>query len=374
MPWTNSSCPHYVLEINSKCNISCRGCYKKLDGHNKPLGRILSDLDIALSLRKIHTVSIAGGEPLLHPELRQIIKTLHRRKIKVALITNGLILDDDFLIDLKNSGLDIIMFHIDEGQKRPDLSERPTVEEVNSLRTKLTEKAVAKGIDTGLSVTVYPEYLKRVPLLVDYILKSKQINYLFATNYVDIENIVKANHSIKHKPGTPSLSSSLTTNQQMIEILKNNFGLEPFTFLKSSRVRNNRLKNPYWVNYFIPIMYYRNKNKIFYIRSNWADSALITAYYLINGKFKYYCDHDFFITAFQVIWNAIFTGRARECLRFLSKFRHKNALLREKHFIFENGPSLSSTSNIECGAFCPNATMKNGKLTHICTADFVNIE
>ncbi|MHC4327304.1 MAG: radical SAM protein [Planctomycetota bacterium] len=97
MPWTSSSCPHFLLEINQKCNISCRGCYKNMDGSSKPLDQIISELDIAMSKRRVQTVSIAGGEPTLHPQLCEIVGNLHRRNLKAVLITNGLLLGKSLL-------------------------------------------------------------------------------------------------------------------------------------------------------------------------------------------------------------------------------------------------------------------------------------
>jgi len=62
MPWTSSSCPHFVLEINKKCNISCRGCYKYLDGSSKPLDQIFGELDVAASERRVQTLSLLRSE------------------------------------------------------------------------------------------------------------------------------------------------------------------------------------------------------------------------------------------------------------------------------------------------------------------------
>ena len=121
MPWTSSSCPHFLLEINQKCNIPCKGCYKNIDGSSKPLGQILSELDIAMSRRRVQTVSIAGGEPTLHPQLCEIVGHVHRRSLKVVLVTNGLLLGRSLLDGIKRAGLDMAMLHIDEDQNRPDL-------------------------------------------------------------------------------------------------------------------------------------------------------------------------------------------------------------------------------------------------------------
>lgn len=115
MPWTSFSCPHFVLEVNKKCNISCEGCYKKVDGSTKPLDKIVSELNIATSKRRIQTVSIAGGELTLHPQLSEIVANIHSRGLKSILATNGLLLHKSLLDALRMARLDMVMLHIDEG-------------------------------------------------------------------------------------------------------------------------------------------------------------------------------------------------------------------------------------------------------------------
>jgi len=139
-----------------------------MDGSSKPPGHIISELDIATSKRRIQTVSIAGGEPTLHPQLCEIVANIHRRNLKVILATNGLLLHKTLLDALRTAGLDMIMLHIDEGQNRPDLRRIPTFEEISTLRSALAERVVASVIDVGLSVTVYHNYFTQTDRFVRF--------------------------------------------------------------------------------------------------------------------------------------------------------------------------------------------------------------
>ena len=76
LPWTPATAPHFVLEITQACNIDCRGCYKLRGDRTKPLDAIVRDVDLALAETPVQTVSIAGAEPTLHPDLVEVVRHL----------------------------------------------------------------------------------------------------------------------------------------------------------------------------------------------------------------------------------------------------------------------------------------------------------
>jgi MoaA/NifB/PqqE/SkfB family radical SAM enzyme len=95
LPWTPRTAPHVVLEITRACNIRCRGCYKLRREQTKPLDEVYLDVDVVLEKLPVQTVSIAGAEPTLHPQLCEIVRHLKSRDVATALITNGLVLAPD---------------------------------------------------------------------------------------------------------------------------------------------------------------------------------------------------------------------------------------------------------------------------------------
>jgi hopanoid biosynthesis associated radical SAM protein HpnH len=85
----------FIVEIEPlfACNLSCPGC-GKIQHPTDILRKRLSLEDILEAVRESGTpmVSIAGGEPLLHPDMERIVAELIRRKIYVYLCTNGVLL------------------------------------------------------------------------------------------------------------------------------------------------------------------------------------------------------------------------------------------------------------------------------------------
>ena len=86
----------FIVEIEPlfACNLSCPGC-GKIQHPTSILRQRLSLDDIVGAVEESGTpmVSIAGGEPLLHPQIDKIVAELVRRKIYVYLCTNAILLE-----------------------------------------------------------------------------------------------------------------------------------------------------------------------------------------------------------------------------------------------------------------------------------------
>ena len=85
----------FIVEIEPlfACNLSCPGC-GKIQHPTEVLRQRLSVEDVLGAVEESGTpmVSIAGGEPLLHPDIERMVKELVNRKIYVYLCTNAVLL------------------------------------------------------------------------------------------------------------------------------------------------------------------------------------------------------------------------------------------------------------------------------------------
>src|SRR5512139_1386866 len=102
IPWTLPDNAINWLEPTSMCNLYCDGCYRKneKDSH-KPLDVIRKELDTFNRLRKTDGVSIAGGDPLTHPEIEKIVEMIAGDGQKPIINTNGQLLTAEKLASLK---------------------------------------------------------------------------------------------------------------------------------------------------------------------------------------------------------------------------------------------------------------------------------
>jgi hypothetical protein len=167
LPWSLTDNVIAWLEPTKQCNISCDGCYSaNVNGSHKSLDQIRADLDLFQRFRKTDAVSIAGGDPLTHPELAEVVALVAERGLKPVVNTNGYALTPALLRELAAAGLVGITFHVDSLQKRPGWIGRTEVE-LNELRQQFADLvAEVGGISCAFNATVYEKTLPLVPEIV----------------------------------------------------------------------------------------------------------------------------------------------------------------------------------------------------------------
>src|SRR6201996_813873 len=110
------------LEPLFQCNLECAGCGKIQHPEHELRRRMPVDQAIgAIEECGAPMVSIAGGEPLTHPEIDEIVRRLLARKKFVYLCTNGLLLERK-LDRFKPSPYFAWAVHIDGLRERHDES------------------------------------------------------------------------------------------------------------------------------------------------------------------------------------------------------------------------------------------------------------
>jgi hypothetical protein len=168
LPWNLTDNSISWLEPTSKCNLYCDGCYRKNENAHKSLQVIEEELNVFTRLRKCDGVSIAGGDPLTHPEVVEIVRMVKAKGLKPILNTNGLALTKELLLELKKAGVYGFTFHVDSKQSRPGWKDKTEIE-LNELRYQLASMlAEAGNISCAFNSTVYEDTMQFVPELVKW--------------------------------------------------------------------------------------------------------------------------------------------------------------------------------------------------------------
>ena len=96
-----------------RCNLSCTYC-NEYDDFSKPVptDEMFRRVD-KLGALGTSVVTISGGEPLLHPELDEIIRRIRRNGIIAGMITNGYLLVPERIQRLNRAGLEWLQISID---------------------------------------------------------------------------------------------------------------------------------------------------------------------------------------------------------------------------------------------------------------------
>jgi hopanoid biosynthesis associated radical SAM protein HpnH len=111
-----------MLEPLFRCNLACAGC-GKIDYPDEILNQRISVADALQAVDECGApvVSIAGGEPLLHKELPEIVKGIVARRKFVYLCTNALLMEKR-MKDYEPSPFFIWSVHLDGDKQDHDKS------------------------------------------------------------------------------------------------------------------------------------------------------------------------------------------------------------------------------------------------------------
>ena len=166
LPWSKNDNPIGWLEVTDICNLKCLGCYRqKISGH-KTLDAIKEEVLFLKRWRNCDNISIAGGEPLMHPEIMDVIACIRQQGMKPIMLTNGVKLDRDTLVELKKAGLAGFTIHIDSYQGRPHWRDKNEVE-TNELRQHFADLIHdVGGLYVVFNSTVYPSTVQYIPEMV----------------------------------------------------------------------------------------------------------------------------------------------------------------------------------------------------------------
>lgn len=82
--------------ITNNCNLSCKGCFaRNVIGNNK-LNMTIDEYNTTINdfLKKGgKQINLIGGEPLLHPQLNEILNINRIKNLKTTIYTNGTLID-----------------------------------------------------------------------------------------------------------------------------------------------------------------------------------------------------------------------------------------------------------------------------------------
>lgn len=107
------------IEITNKCNLNCSHCYGGFARKNKDFIS-MSDIDKIISEAinlGIYEFDITGGEPLLFPELEQLLDKLYDSGMLVSIFTNLTIFSDEHLEIFKKYCVKKVITSIDSCYK-----------------------------------------------------------------------------------------------------------------------------------------------------------------------------------------------------------------------------------------------------------------
>jgi MoaA/NifB/PqqE/SkfB family radical SAM enzyme len=154
------------IELTRHCNLKCKFCYsasgKPLDNElsSKEIKRIISDAkDLG-----VKTITLTGGEPLLHPNFFEIVDFARSKDIIVQIFSNGTLINSD-------AAKKLFSYHV-----FPCVSIESIQAEVhdNMVGVKGTYEKMFQGIKNLIDVG----YTKKIPLTINAVITKINYPYL----------------------------------------------------------------------------------------------------------------------------------------------------------------------------------------------------
>jgi Radical SAM superfamily/4Fe-4S single cluster domain len=375
LPWTSSDNVISWLEPTAKCNLSCEGCYRENVNEHKSLEEVRKDLDVFNTWRNYDGVSIAGGDPLLHPNIVDIVKMVKADGHKPILNTNGLALTDQLLRDLKDAGLVGFTFHIDSRQGRPGWKNKTELE-LNELRLQLAKKvASVGGVSCAFNATIYEDTLQYVPELVQFAqdhidiidvmvfivyraaVQEGEFQYYYQGKAIDPSPLV---YSVEQKKQRIDL-----TSREVVRTIRTRFpDFEPSAYLNGTE-NPTALKWLYTGRYGIP-------GKIFgYVGPKFMETVQSVNHF-VNGKYLAYAPKSQIESGRSAMLGmGLIEPGTREAFKHYARHLMQKPLDVTKKVYFQTVMIIQPIDILEDGRQsmcdgCPDVTVHEGKLVWSC--------
>jgi hopanoid biosynthesis associated radical SAM protein HpnH len=211
-----------MLEPLFRCNLACAGC-GKIDYPDEILNQRLSVAEClqAVDDSGVPVVSIAGGEPLLHKEMAEVVQGIIARKKYVYLCTNALLMEKK-LDQYKPSPFLIWSVHLDGDQEDHDRS--VCQDGVYDRAVKAIKAAKARGFRVNINCTLFNN---AVP--------ERVANFFDDVKAMGVDAItVSPGYAYERAPDQQHFLSRQTTKQLFRDIFKRGDNGKRWSFSQST--------------------------------------------------------------------------------------------------------------------------------------------
>jgi len=356
MPWKGKFVPHAALDVLRGCNCVCPYCYNTSHAIAfKPFDVVCRELDALLRLRRLQTVSISGGEPLMHPEICRIVEEIHRRGICVAVLSNGILLTDEMAGRLHQAGCDLLVLHIQAGQGRPDLP-NPTAARAEALLIEKGRLVQRHGMSPVFATTLDPMDEKGCRDAITFFAHADTFERSFMTVARDF-----------HALANPHLSTPDIDEAPILNLLDAH-GFRPFSFI-GGRLDKNRPRI-YIFHSVLRMDKHGQRTGWHIVRVSMLERIFLTLHRWMKGRSVFLEKSSSGKIKMRLLLNAVMGGHL-SALPFALRAIFRGERLQAKHIIMELMPFRRSDGQVEWCDDCPDAVLKDGVLYPICLSDMV---
>lgn len=350
LPWFGKTVPHGVLDILRGCNCRCAACYnagRELDC--KTLDQLKDELAVLRRHRNLKAVSLSGGEPLMHPQVLEIVRWLTAEGLVAASLTNGILFTDDMAAKLADAGLRMISLHIQKGQTRPDLADG----DARSLLRGKGELARRHGIFPAMVETIAAGDRAGFVEMARFFRATPAFEYALVTVAGDFGEI------------RSDVARSDVPVGTMLEALDAE-GFSPAVFVGG---RYRRDVPRWYVMQSVQATDHDGREVAWdRTRPGLVERGFLWGYALLCRKSLHWVPTTSAKLKARLLVNGLTGGRISTFL-FALRAIVRGWIVSEKHIIVQLPPYSLGDGRVECCDNCPDATVRNGRLHPVCLGD-----
>jgi len=374
LPWSLNDNPIAWVEVTDICNIHCEGCYRQhMTGH-KSLEQLKEEVRFFIKWRNPDNFSIAGGEPLIHPNIVELVAYIAEQGVKPVILTNAMALTPQLLHELKRAGLAGFTMHIDSHQGRPQWKDK-TEKEHNELRQHYADMVAAEGgIYLVFNSTVYPSTYHEIPDVVRWGRANIEkvqglvfITYRTATtsDHVSIGGADQVVDLSKLSYTRESFDDHFVTSPEVYRIIKENFPEYEAAGYLGGTIRHDSYK---WL---IGAMV-GSKRQMYGSVGKTTMELAQSAHHIWKGRYLAYLTSSkigskiFLLSPFDKILRQAWKKR------FADVLRHPGQLFSQVYVQsigIIQAPDLMADGRADMCDSCPDITIYEGKFINSCRMD-----
>ncbi|MBP5321290.1 MAG: radical SAM protein [Kiritimatiellae bacterium] len=355
LPWKGRDVPYAMLDIIRGCNCICKTCYNREVREAKGLDQIERELDFIFAERRVEFVGILGGEPLLHPDLVEIVRRVKARGVGAVILTNGILWTAERARELAEAGLVMVYFHIQKGQQRSDLADPESQEEVERLAAAKCALAQEAGLLCAVSTTVRADKPGELAPVIAAFRRNRSASHAFLTLERGMQTI---------DGGVEPFAQTNSLDRCVAELAK--LGWRPFAGI-GGRFEPKRLR---WLIFHA---YQRldaqgRETGLATLPPSLFERTLFALMRLFGRRIPIRTTPPRGAVILRILLNALSGGPVRN-LGFALGALLRGERLAVKNIFVEAFPELLADGRIECCEPCLDAVVKNGRLVPACLSD-----
>ena len=374
MPWSLNDNPIAWIEVTDICNIHCEGCYRQyLSGH-KSLEQLKTEVDFFIKWRNPDNFSIAGGEPLIHPQIIDLVAYIASKGVKPVILSNGVALNPKILHALKGAGLAGFTMHVDSHQNRPHWKNK-NEKDHNELRQHIADMVAAEGgLFLVFNSTVYPDTYHEIPDIVRWgqaNIKKVQglvfITYRTATSEDNIGTDINDQEVdiTKLSYTRESFHDHFVTAPEVHQIIQENFPEYETSGYLGGSIRHDSYK---WLDAAM----IGTKRKMFGSVGKTTMELAQTGHHLLKGRYLAY------LTSGQIGSKIFFLSPWDKFVRKANNLWLKDVLHHPGHLFDQiylqsigiiQAPDILPDGRADMCDSCPDITYLDGKFVNSCRLD-----